>query len=141
MTTIELNRFLRAQRFIIDKAFDELAAGKKKSHWMWFVFPQVSGLGSSSMSEQFAIQGRDEAEAYFDHSILGDRLLKCTELFLHHKDKSSLQILGFPDHLKMKSCMTLFAHCQNKSHLFQEVLDVFYDGEQCSRTLQFLKNG
>lgn len=141
MTTIELNRFLKAQRFIIDKALDELANGKKKSHWMWFVFPQVPGLGRSSKSEQFAIHGRDEAEAYLDHPILGDRLLKCTELFLDHKDKSSLQILGFPDHLKMKSCMTLFAHCQKKSHVFQEVLDVFYDGEQCSRTLEFLKNG
>lgn len=140
MTTFELNRFLKAQELIIDKAVDELANGKKNGHWMWFVFPQVSGLGSSSMSEQFAIHSRAEAEAYFAQPILRERLLQCTELFLNHKDKSSLEILGFPDHLKMKSCMTLFAICQNQSHLFHEVLEVFYDGEQCGHTLEFLKS-
>lgn len=139
MTTFEPNRFLNAQDSIIDKAVDELANGKKKGHWMWFVFPQVSGLGRSSMSEQFAIRSRAEAEAYFAEPILRGRLLQCTELFLNHKDKSSIEILGFPDNLKMKSCMTLFAICQNESNLFQEVLEVFYDGEHCGHTLEFLK--
>jgi uncharacterized protein (DUF1810 family) len=139
MPSIELNRFHEAQHFIIDQARDELATGRKQGHWMWYVFPQVSGLGRSSTAEQYAISGRAEAEAYFADPILKERLITFTELFLSHKDKIALEILGFPDNLKMKSCMTLFALCQHEISLFQQVIDVFYAGERCSHTVEFLK--
>jgi uncharacterized protein (DUF1810 family) len=139
MPTNELNRFHDAQNFIIDRVYGELENGKKEGHWMWYVFPQVSGLGRSSAAESFAIKGLAEAKAYFDDPLLKDRLLKCTELFLRHKAKSPLEILGFPDHLKMKSSMTLFAICQNETSLFQEVLEVFYEGDRCSHTEDFLR--
>jgi len=139
MPTIELNRFHEAQHFIIDQACNELAIGKKHGHWMWYVFPQVSGLGRSATAELYAINGSAEAEAYFADPVLKERLLKCTELFFSHKDKTPLEILGFPDNLKMKSCMTLFALCQKETPLFQQVIDDFYNGELCGHTVEFLK--
>src|ERR1700753_2225748 len=104
-----LDRFVDAQDGGYERALGELRAGRKTSHWMWFVFPQIKGLGFSAMARRYAIASLEEARAYLDHPILGDRLRDCTELVLLHRDSSARQIFGSPDDLKFHSSMTLFA--------------------------------
>src|ERR1700689_4896058 len=104
-----LNRFICAQEPVIAQVVNELRAGQKASHWMWFVFPQIRGLGSSSLAQRYAIASREEAKAYHQHPVLGARLQQCTQLVLNIEDRRAEQVFGYPDDMKFRSCMTLFA--------------------------------
>lgn len=124
-----LERFVRAQDPVIEDVRSELRAGRKDSHWMWFIFPQVRGLGSSPTAEKYAIGSREEAEAYLAHPVLGPRLRECTELMNAVQDKSIGQILGYPDDLKFRSSMTLFSIVANDNGVFRKALDKYFNGE------------
>lgn len=133
-----LDRFLDAQSGIYDRVAKELRAGQKTSHWMWFIFPQVRGLGHRETSIFFAISSLDEAVAYLQHPVLGSRLRECCHLLLQVEGKSANQIFGFPDDLKLKSSMTLFAQADTHSTLFQSVLGRYFEGNPDPRTLDLL---
>jgi uncharacterized protein (DUF1810 family) len=135
----KLSRFIEAQAPVYRSVLDELQAGRKTTHWMWFVFPQVSGLGRSEMAERFGISGPAEALAYLDHPVLGPRLEECVRTLLMHDDKSALQMLGSPDHMKLHSCLTLFIAIAPEALVFQQALDRFYSGQADGRTLALLK--
>lgn len=134
----DLERFVNAQAGIYDTVLEELRAGQKKSHWMWFVFPQLRGLGSSPTARKYAISGREEAEAYLGHSILGGRLAECTRLVVDIDGSSIEQIFGFPDYLKFRSCMTLFEEIARGDSIFVTALEKFYDGSRDEKTLELL---
>ena len=132
-----LERFLEAQVGDYDDALAEISAGKKQSHWIWFVFPQMQGLGMSWTSEYYGIADLAEAKAYLAHPVLGERLREITRALLGHRTKSAREILGFPDDLKVCSCMTLFDLIEPDG-LFAEVLDVFYGGKRDEKTLSMV---
>jgi len=133
-----LERFVEAQDGGVHaQALSELRNGRKTSHWMWFVFPQVAGLGSSSTSQRYAIGSLAEARAYLDHPVLGPRLVECAEAVLTHPDRSAREIMGSPDDAKLRSSMTLFA-LAGSDPVFQQVLDVFFAGERDPRTVELL---
>jgi uncharacterized protein (DUF1810 family) len=134
-----LSRFVEAQNPVFDRVMDELRAGRKTSHWMWFIFPQLQGLGRSEMAARFAISGMAEARAYLEHDVLGARLEECVETVLQHHGKSAGQIFGSPDDLKFRSCLTLFRSVQPGSSLYQQALDRFYSGEPDRKTLLLLE--
>lgn len=134
----DLGRFVAAQGPVYEQVRAELAGGKKLSHWMWFVFPQLSGLGSSAMAMRYALASRAEAAAYWRHPLLGPRLRECSELVLAIRDKSAFEIFGQPDDMKLRSCMTLFANSVEREPLFQQVLARYYAGRQDERTLALL---
>ena len=131
------NHFVLAQEPIYDHVCAELQAGRKASHWMWFIFPQIAGLGRSPMAQRFALASIQQASEYLQHPILGPRLIECTRLMLGNTDSTATQILGTPDDLKLKSSMTLFALCNHENDVFTEVLDAFYGGQRCSHTASF----
>ena len=133
-----LGRFLAAQDDDYSVALSELVDGEKRSHWIWYVFPQVSGLGHSSKAKFYAIRSRDEGVAYLSHEVLRQRLLECANALLKHRDKKIEDILGSPDDLKLKSSMTLFASLSNEDSIFHQVLHAFYSGQMDTRTLEFL---
>ena len=135
----ELQRFLDAQEHVYDRARNELAAGKKESHWMWFVFPQLAGLGSSPTANRYAVRSSREAGAYLDHATLGPRLLECTKAVLAVKNRSAAQIFGHPDDLKLCSSMTLFEQVAEDATLFGLALVRFYGGTRDARTLSLLR--
>ncbi|WP_312255988.1 DUF1810 domain-containing protein [Stutzerimonas nitrititolerans] len=124
----DLQHFVDAQYPLYARALAELRAGHKQSHWMWFVFPQIAGLGRSAMAQRYAIAGREEARAYLQHPLLGPRLEECAQALLQHTDRTPRQILGSPDDLKLHSSMTLFAAVAPERTVFQQVLDAFYGG-------------
>ncbi|HYE18934.1 MAG TPA: DUF1810 domain-containing protein [Tepidisphaeraceae bacterium] len=135
----DLARFVDAQSDgVYETALAELRAGQKRSHWMWFIFPQLRGLGSSSMAQHYAIQSRDEAAAYLAHPLLGHRLTECAEALLAVEGRTALQILGSPDDLKLKSCATLFAAVAPAGSVFDQLLDKYYARERDRRTLDLL---
>jgi uncharacterized protein (DUF1810 family) len=134
----DLQRFVSAQQGIYERALAELRAGRKRTHWMWFVFPQLVGLGHSETAEYFAIKSADEARAYLAHPVLGSRLAECCDALLALRDWSASEIFGYPDDLKLRSSMTLFAHICYPGSRFQRVLEKYYDGEEDPRTLQLL---
>jgi len=141
MTEADLNRFLDVQSPIYSRVVDELADGRKRTHWMWFIFPQIAGLGQSAMAQHFAIRDLDEARRYLTDSILGPRLRECVKLMMTHEGKSALEILGSPDDLKFRSCLTLFREAATENSdraLFREALNQFYRGEADARTLQLV---
>lgn len=117
---------------------EELIAGKKRSHWMWFVFPQYRGLGSSNMSRRFAIQSRAEATAYLAHPILGGRLRECCKILLGLPSTSAFEVFGTPDDLKLRSCMTLFDQVSGPEKLFTAVLERFFGGQRDVRTIELI---
>ncbi len=133
----DLQRFVTAQADVFDTALAELRAGGKRSHWMWFVFPQLAGLGSSPAARRFAISGLDEARAYLAHPVLGPRLREAARALLGVEGRSATQILGRPDDLKLRSSMTLFARAADDPQVFEAVLDRYYDGPD-PRTLELL---
>lgn len=124
----DLNRFVQAQEGAYDRALSEIENGRKRSHWMWFIFPQFEGLGSSAMSRQYAIKSVAEAKAYLDHPVLGARLTACIETLLDLEGLSANQIFGFPDDRKLKSCATLFASVSPRGSVFHRLLDKYFQG-------------
>ncbi|MFI7601970.1 DUF1810 domain-containing protein [Actinoplanes sp. NPDC049681] len=134
----DLDRFVAAQDGIYERALAELTAGSKRSHWMWFVFPQIAGLGSSPTARTYAIRDLAEARAYLAHPVLGPRLAECARALLAVEGRTAGQILGYPDDLKLRSSMTLFARAADDPAPFQAVLDKYYDGEPDPATLDRL---
>lgn len=134
-----LKRFIEAQEPVFETALQELKTGRKRSHWMWFVFPQIRGLGSSSMAQIYAIGSLDEARAFLAHPLLGPRLAACAESVLDVKGRSLHEIFGSPDHMKFCSSMTLFAQADGgKESAFQKALDRYCGGRADERTLRIL---
>jgi len=126
----DLERFVTAQERAFDAAVRELAAGQKRSHWMWFVFPQLRGLGSSPLAERYGIGSLDEARAYLAHPLLGARLRQCTQLVNEIEGRHAETIFGYPDHLKFRSCMTLFEQAaQADAAVFSRALQRYFAGE------------
>jgi len=133
-----LGRFVSAQDSAYSRVVAELRAGRKHTHWMWFVFPQVSGLGYSATAREFAIASLAEAKAYLARPLLGTRLRECTQLVLAVEGQSALAIFGTPDDLKFRSSMTLFAHAAPHETLFRDALVKYFDGEDDPATLERL---
>jgi len=138
MNSDALNRFVEAQNPVYAQVCAELAAGAKRSHWMWFVFPQLRGLGQSAMAVHYGLASAVEARAYWQHPLLGARLKECTQLVLAVQNKSAFEIFGQPDDMKFRSCMTLFAHCAAGEPMFLEALARYCAGQQDERTLALL---
>ncbi|MDE2489295.1 MAG: DUF1810 domain-containing protein [Elusimicrobia bacterium] len=136
-----LEDFVAAQDAVWEDVRRELAAGAKRTHWMWFVFPQVAGLGSSAASRRWALGSLAEARRYLVHPVLGPRLKECARLMLARADRSALEILGSPDDLKFRSSMTLFGEAAPEEALFAEALARFFGGRRDERTLEFLRGG
>ena len=134
----DLNRFVRAQESSYEQALSELERGRKQSHWMWYIFPQLDGLGSSSMSRLYSIKSEAEARAYLAHPVLGPRLSACAEAILAVDGRSATAILGSPDDMKLKSCATLFAHVSERGSVFERILEKFYAGERDATTQRLL---
>jgi uncharacterized protein (DUF1810 family) len=133
-----LQRFIDAQRTIYTRVEDELRAGRKESHWMWFIFPQIKGLGQSTMAQQYAIVTLDEATAYLDHPVLGQRLRACTHLVNLLAQRAIEDIFGYPDDLKFHSSMTLFAHATGDNRVFTDALRKYFRCEFDSQTIKRL---
>jgi uncharacterized protein (DUF1810 family) len=132
-----LQRFITAQAPVLDIVRNELEAGAKRTHWMWYIFPQLAGLGLSSMSQTYAISGPEEARAYLAHPMLGTHLIDCTRLVLDQKKRTAVQIFGTIDALKFRSCMTLFAAVSGNP-LFAQALERYFDGQGDPETLKRL---
>lgn len=131
-----LRRFVKAQDPVYSRVLAELRHGEKRSHWMWFVFPQIQGLGSSPLAECYAISSLDEARAYLDHPQLGPRLIECCEILETIEDSSAEEIFGYPDVDKLRSSMTLFARASDGETIFSRILNKFYAGEADPQTLE-----
>jgi len=140
MTTdpFDLQRFAAAQAPVFETVLRELRNGRKASHWMWFVFPQIAGLGSSPMALRYAIGSLDEARAYLAHPLLGPRLKACVDILLGLEGRSAHAIFGSPDDMKLRSCLTLFAAAAPDEALFRKALDRFFDGHPDRATLERL---
>lgn len=138
---MDLARFIEAQDGVYGQALAELRRGRKQSHWMWFVFPQLVGLGHSAMSQRYGITGIDEARAYLAHEVLGLRLEECMEAALGIEGKTATEIFGRPDDLKLQSCATLFAMITPPGSVFDRLLAKYYDGARDERTLRLLALG
>ena len=133
-----LNRFVRAQQGVYEEALAEIRAGDKRSHWMWFVFPQLAGLGSSPTAREYAIRSLDEARAYLQHPLLGPRLQECAEAALGVRGLSAHDIFGSPDDMKLRSSATLFAQVSPQASVFHRLLERFFNGRADEKTLQLL---
>ncbi|MFI0846815.1 DUF1810 domain-containing protein [Mesorhizobium sp. IMUNJ 23232] len=136
----DLSRFVDAQVPVFDRVREELKRGRKTSHWMWFVFPQMAGLGMSPMSQKYAIGSADEARAYLAHPVLGQRLRECVEILLEQEGRSAHAIFGSPDDMKLRSCLTLFSETSGEE-VFLRALDKYFDGEPDRETLRILGEG
>ncbi len=133
-----LQRFVAAQEGVHEQALDELRSGQKIGHWMWFVFPQIDGLGSSEIAHFYAIKSAEEAKAYLRHPTLGPRLLECCEAMLSVQGKTAREILDFPDNLKLRSSMTLFSAVSPPDSAFARVIAKYFEGHPDQRTLEIL---
>lgn len=133
-----LTRFVDAQKGVYDSVVQELRNGMKRGHWMWYIFPQIAGLGMTATSQMYAIESIDEAKAYYAHPILGSRLQECTQLVTNVKGRTAKEIFGYIDNLKFRSCMTLFG-CASGEGVFRDALDKYFDGEADQLTLDILK--
>jgi uncharacterized protein (DUF1810 family) len=136
---MSLQRFIDAQEGAYPSALAEIRNGKKRSHWMWFIFPQIKGLGFSSTSQFYAIKDKAEAQAYVDHPVLGSRLVQISEELLTLPSQNATSIFGSPDDMKLKSSMTLFGDLPNPKPVFQQVLDKFFAGTPDFKTLSILE--
>jgi uncharacterized protein (DUF1810 family) len=134
----DLQRFVDAQDPVYHDVRLELAAGQKRSHWMWFVFPQLKELGRSATARQYGIASRAEAAAYWAHPVLGPRLKECSDLVLAVQGRTALQIMGSPDDLKLRSCMTLFAEVAPQEPVFRRVIEKYYGGVPDGKTVALL---
>ncbi len=133
-----LHRFRDAQEQVYDTVLAELRAGRKSSHWIWFIFPQIAGLGHSSMAQHFAITSLDEAKSYLQHPVLGQRLRECTQLVLNVEGRTIDEIFPYPDNLKFWSCMTLFLTAATDNAIFKDALLKYFDGKPDEKTLDIL---
>src|ERR1700738_3478610 len=136
--SFDLQRFVDAQAAIYPRVVEELSRGRKQTHWMWFVFPQMARLGCSAMAQRFAIGSRAEAVAYLEHDLLGPRLVECTRLVMAASEKPVTDILGSPDDMKFRSCMTLF-DAVSKQEIFAEATAAFYPDWKDRATLEILE--
>jgi len=134
-----LDRFIDAQNIVYSEVIKELKSGCKKSHWMWFVFPQIKGLGSSATARKFAIESVAVARAYLENPILGSRLIDCSLLVLAVKEKKIEEVFGYPDYLKFHSSMTLFSFVSKENSVFKDALDIFFNGQADQLTLDIIK--
>ena len=135
----DASRFLVAQEPVYASVVDELGRGRKTSHWMWFIFPQLAALGRSSTARRYGLDGVEDAHAFHKHAVLGARLRHCSALLLAVPDRSAYEILGSPDDLKLRSCMTLFKAALPLEPVYGEVLQRFYDGAPDELTLELLR--
>ena len=135
----ELNRFVEAQEDIYASALAQIRAGQKRSHWMWYIFPQIEGLGFSSTSRRYAIRGIAEATSYLAHPIVGPRLLECSKAALNVERRSAHEVFGSPDDLKLQSCATLFAQVSPPASVFEQLIDRFFEGQPDQNTLRQLR--
>ena len=134
----DVSRFEQAQANQYQMALSEIRGGHKRSHWMWFVFPQFDGLGSSATSRRYAIKSVAEAAAYLQHPVLGPRLVECCQAAIDVNDLSAIEIFGAPDDMKLRSCATLFSHVSAPGSVFEILLDTLFDGEPDEATLQLI---
>lgn len=134
----DLERFLKAQKMDYDTALAEIRSGQKRSHWIWYIFPQILGLGRSEIAVYYSIKDRGEAVAYMQDPVLREHLLEISEALLKLQSNDPLRVMGFPDNLKLKSSMTLFAEVAPEYSVFQKVLDKYFGGEKDLRTLSIL---
>jgi uncharacterized protein (DUF1810 family) len=137
----DLDRFVRAQEGSYDRALAEIRGGRKRTHWMWFIFPQLDGLAFSATSKRYAIKSLEEARAYLEHPALGPRLVKCAEAALGVEARSATEIFGSPDDLKLRSCATLFARVSGPGSVFERLIEKFYGGAGDEKTLRLLGGG
>ena len=136
--TFNLQRFIKAQDQVYLSVLEELRDGYKRGHWMWYIFPQIQGLGGSAMSHKYAILSQDEAKAYSEHPILGSRLQECTQLVMAVEGRTAEQIFSYPDHLKFRSCMTLFERSATEPSIFRAALLRYFSGKPDNLTLDIL---
>jgi uncharacterized protein (DUF1810 family) len=134
----DLTRFVLAQEADYETALAEIRSGRKRSHWMWYIFPQHEGLGQSAMSRRYAIRSRAEAEAYLMHPVLGPRLLECAEAVVGVEGRSAVEIFWSPDDMKLRSCATLFAAVSPSGSVFERLLEKYFRGERDAETLRLL---
>jgi uncharacterized protein (DUF1810 family) len=135
----DLERFVDAQRDVYAQALAEIRAGRKRTHWMWFIFPQIAGLGSSATSQHYAIHDRAEAQAYLEHAILGPRLLECAQALMDLDAGSASDVFGYPDDMKLKSSMTLFSEVSGRGSVFAQLLHKYFNGQSDARTVKLLQ--
>lgn len=133
-----LTRFVQAQEQNYEQALAEIRSGRKRSHWMWYIFPQYEGLGSSALSRRYAIESAAEAEAYLRHPVLGPRLLECAEAAAGVEGRSAFDVFGSPDDMKLRSCATLFACVSPPGSVFERLLDQYFRGERDDKTRRLL---
>src|SRR5688500_6360482 len=134
-----LLRFLQAQDEAYEQELSEIRSGRKRSHWMWYIFPQFDGLGSSVTSRRYAIKSVAEATAYLDHPVLGQRLIECAEAALGLEAQSAFTVFGSPDDMKLRSCATLFASVSAPGSVFERLLDSYFQGERDEQTLRLVR--
>ena len=139
MENYRLDRFKKAQEADYTVALEEIRGGRKRSHWIWYIFPQLKGLGRSSMSDYYGLEGLEEARAYLADPLLKNRLLEITGALASLEEKNASRVFGFPDELKVCSCMTLFSLADPQEPLFQQILDQYYKGHMDPETLRILK--
>lgn len=135
----DLERFVRAQDPVYSRVLKELYAGEKQSHWMWFIFPQVTGLGSSRMARDYALDGREDAERFLAHPVLGARLVECAEVVLGIRRKTAMDVFGHTDAMKLRSSATLFAAVSPPGSIFHRLLDRFFEGRLDPATVDLLE--
>ena len=135
----DLERFFKAQEYDYETALSEIRNGRKESHWMWYIFPQITGLGRSTTAEYYAIKSKEEAKGYIEDPVLGKRLIEISQALFQIESDDAEMVMGWPDNLKLRSCMTLFAEVAPEQPVFRNVLEKFYDGEMDGKTLDNLK--
>ena len=135
-----LERFVSAQEKSYDTALQEIRTGRKRSHWMWYIFPQIAGLGHSQTARYYAIKDMEEARAYMKHEILGKNLIEISQALLQTPSSDPGEVMGWPDDMMLKSSMTLFLLAAPECNVFQKVLDIFFHGEKDKNTIRILKN-
>ena len=140
MEQYNLSRFIDAQETTYEGAMLELARGKKESHWIWYIFPQIVGLGNSEATKIFSIKSLEEGRAYLEHPVLGPRLVEACEILLTLKGTSINEVMGFPDDLKLLSSMTLFETFSESNSVFTRIIEVYFDGERDEATLEIIKS-
>ena len=140
MDQYNLNRFIEAQMTTYEGAMLELTRGRKESHWVWYIFPQIEGLGRSDTAELYSIKSLEEGRAYLEHSVLGPRLIKACEILLSLKDPSMDEVMGFPDDLKLLSSVTLFEAISEPNSIFTKIIEIYFDDERDKTSLEILES-